>query len=261
MNREPNCDEMRVKKWLESQSARGIGILHRTEGEGPPDFVVGGCIAVEVRKLNWMIGEKKGLEEIEQPCRNTLKKVLKNAGPPPGGYRVQVDFNCPCPPPDKAVVEREVGRAVAEYSENMTAALDSGRSPVTDCEELESGIEITYSPYVPCSGPADDPSINKFELVNFHLVVPGHGLVVRDAIANINRCIKDKNEKIEKNFHCYRRWWLVLVDNTIMVPSNLDEDEWEQIRNGLVETDRWSRIVVIDSNLWHFDLLEQSAQD
>lgn len=259
MSGKPHRDELRAKKWLESQ--RVTDILDRTDGEGAPDFVVGGCIAVEVRRLNWMIGEKKGLEEIEQPCRNTLKKVLKSAGPPPSGYRVQVDFNSPCPPPDKAVVEREVGRAVKGYSESMRAALDSGRAPMADREGLACGIEIKYSPYVPRSGPTGDQSISKFELVNFHLVVPGRGLVVRDAIANINRCIRDKNKKSENNFHRYRKWWLVLVDNTIMVPPNLDEDEWEQIRNGLVETDRWSRIVVIDSNLWHFDLLEQFAQD
>ncbi len=254
MSGKPNPDELSAKKWLESQ--RGTDILDRTDGEGSPDFVVRGYIAVEVRRLNWMIGEKKGLEEIEQPCRNTLKKVLKSAGPPPGGYRVQVDFNSSCPPPDKAVVEREVGRAVKEYSESMTAALDSGRSPMADRERLDCGMEIKYSPYVPRSGPTDDPSINKFELVNFHLVVPGLGLVVRDSIANINRCIKDKNKKSKNNFHCYRKWWLVLVDNTIMVPPTLDEDEWEQIRNGLVETDRWSRIVVVGPKLWHFDLIE-----
>lgn len=254
MSGKPKPDELSAKKWLESQ--RGTDILDRTDGEGPPDFVVGGCVAVEVRRLNWMMGEKKGFEEIERPCRKTLKKVLKNVGPPPSGNRVQVDFNCPCPPPDKAVVEREVGRAVKEYSESMTAALDSGRSPMADRERLDCGMEIKYSPYVPRSGPTDDTSINKFESVNFHLVVPGLGLVVRDSIANINRCIKDKNKKIKSNFHCYRKWWLVLVDNTIMVPPTLDEDEWKQIRNGLVKTDRWSRIVVVGPKLWHFDLIE-----
>ncbi len=261
MSREPNRDEICALKWLENQFERGTDILDRTEGDSPPDFVVGGCVAVEVRRLNWMIGEKKGLEEIEQPCRNTLRKVLKIVGPPPGGYRVQVDCDFPFPPPDKEVVEREVGRAVKGYSESMRAALDSGRAPMADREGLACGIEIKYLPYVPRSGPTGDPSISKFELVNFHLVVPGHGLVVRDSIANINRCIKDKNKKSKNNFDRYRKWCLVLVDNTIMVPPSLDEDEWEQIRNGLVGTDRWSRIVVIGPNLRHFDLIAQSTQD
>ncbi|MCY3992962.1 MAG: hypothetical protein OXF50_17200 [Caldilineaceae bacterium] len=90
MSGKPSPDELSAKKWLEGQI--GTDILDRTEGEGAPDFGVRRYIAVEVRRLNWMIGEKKGIEEIEKPCRNTLSNVLKGASPPPDGYRVYVNF-------------------------------------------------------------------------------------------------------------------------------------------------------------------------
>ncbi|MCY3900076.1 MAG: hypothetical protein OXF86_15975 [Caldilineaceae bacterium] len=90
MSGKPHRDELRAKTWLESQ--RVTDILDRTDGEGAPDFGVRRYIAVEIQRMNWMIGEKKGIEEIEKPCRNTLRNVLKSASPPPDAYRVYKNF-------------------------------------------------------------------------------------------------------------------------------------------------------------------------
>ncbi len=61
-----NEDECRAKRWLESQ---GHTDIYRPCTE-PPDFVVEGCYAVEVRRLNWMTdrdGKSEGIENSEKP--------------------------------------------------------------------------------------------------------------------------------------------------------------------------------------------------
>ena len=92
-------------------------------------------------------------------------------------------------------------------------------------------------------------------------------LVVRDLSDNINRCFTEKRdlESIQKKMHCYPmwKWWLVLVDGLVMMHPRLNQDERQQIRDNLVDTCPWSKIVVLShlDPMIQFDVIEQPTQD
>ena len=85
--------------------------------------------------------------------------------------------------------------------------------------------------------------------------------VVAESIDDIKRCIVEKTGKIQDRICFYPQWWLVLVDRELLTPLKWDQDEWQQIRNSLIDTEPWSRIVVIGWNefwtdpLKHVDLI------
>ena len=68
--------------------------------------------------------------------------------------------------------------------------------------------------------------------------------MVKDSIDNINRCIEEKTAKIKDKVALYPEWWLILVDHNLYTPDSAN-DAWETIRDGLADTNPWSRIVVL----------------
>lgn len=67
----------------------GIGsVIYEPDGKVPPDFLVNGRIAVEVRRLNQNEVTKtgiSGLEEIRIPLHKNLVKLFSSLGPPKRG--------------------------------------------------------------------------------------------------------------------------------------------------------------------------------
>ncbi len=245
-----NDDECRAKRWLESQ---GHTDIYRPCTE-PPDFVVEGCYAVEVRRLNWMTdrdGKSKGIENSEKPLERSVKKVLKQYTQAPGGYTVSVDCNYPFdpPPPTKKVVEKQVRDAVMTFHKNIQGDLSAGRSPRHSAIRLECGIELRFSPWrlgVP----------GGYELVDVDVATASRGWVVADATDNIARSIQDKTRKVAERdrVNDFRAWSLVLVDHIHAVP--LREADLNKVRGALPPRDLWSRIIVVspENPEWFFEL-------
>ena len=109
----------------------------------------------------------------------------------------------------------------------------------------------------------ENSSTGHFEVMDVQAGTALSGMVVRDSIDNINRCIVEKTDKIKDKIHRYREWWLVLVDHNVYTPGSWEQAEWQTIKDELVDTKPWSRIVVISwmDELMHTDLIEQPTQD
>ena len=179
-----NEDECRAKRWLESQ---GHTDICRPRAD-PPDFVVEGCYAVEVRRLTWMTdlrdGKSKGIEDSAKPLEGLVKKVLAHSCKPAEAFTVFVDCTYPFdpPPPRQRVVESQVRDAVMTLQENIQGDLSAGRSPRHSAIRLECGIELRFSPWrlgVP----------GGYELVDVDVATASRGFVVADATDNIARSI------------------------------------------------------------------------
>ncbi len=237
-----NIEEQRAKHWLESKGY--IDILDLSIANlDPPDFVVEQRIGVEVRRLNWMTDTTKtnrGVEELEKPLEVTITALLKEAVEPPGGYNVFLSCLLPhdCLPPTR-VTRKQVSRAIDEFVDYLNKAMQPGRRPhFSWATHLKCGITIWFDA-------ALTSNTAKFELVDVEVAASMRGWVVKDTIDNINRCIQDKTEKVMKTgVHRYPEWWLVLVDHNVFAPDGWDE-EWHTIRKQLVDTQPWSRIVVL----------------
>ncbi len=252
-----NNEERRAKEWLESQGYIDIRDLSK-ERKDPPDFVVENRIAVEVRRLNRMDDSDEGIETDENALTGMIEEVLENAGEPPGDYNVEVECQTHGVPletrTDKKLVKQTVAHFVAQYAKKIDKALQSREHLKPWVTEWECGIKLRFS-----SGLIS--KTGKFELVDVE--VDPSGWVLPDSIDNINRCIVKKTGKIQDIICLYPEWWLVLVDHNVFVPESWEQDRLQTIRDGLVDTDPWSRIVVLNVSdcLRHVDLIEQPTQD
>ena len=251
-----NCEELRAKQWLEEQGHTDICSQSPND---PPDFVAGKCIAVEVRRLNWMNDSNEGVESDEHALTKAIEKALEEAGEPPGGYGVVAKCQSHGAIPKTSKTKELVRQAFDQYAKKMNEALKSGERPkswtmkwkedgIRRTTEWNCGIRLRFS------------STSILETCNFQVCVeaeaPSRGWSMSDAIDNINRCVQEKTDKIKNRIHLYPEWWLVLVDYNIYTPDRSDY-AWQTIRNGLVDTTPWARIVVLnqsDSKM-HVDLI------
>ncbi|MCY4079138.1 MAG: hypothetical protein OXF54_02765 [Caldilineaceae bacterium] len=252
-----NVEELLAKLWLANQGYTGISSQAPND---PPDFVVGKSIAVEVRRLNWMDDSDEGVETDEYALTSMIEEVLEEAGEPPGGY--DVDVKCQThgvslgTRKDKKSVKQTVTQFVAQYAKKIDGALQSGERPESWITGWECGMRLRFS-----SGLISRTS--KFELVDVEAEAASRGWVVSDSIDNINRCIVEKTDTIKDKICLYPEWWLVLVAHNIDVPGSWEQDRWQTVRDNLVDTRPWSRIVVLNQtdHLISVDLIGHFTQD
>lgn len=92
--------EKTAKKYLEYLGFEGI--VYEPDGNVPPDFLVNGRIAIEVRRLNQNEGNGsgfRGLEEIAIPLQMKIGKLLASLGPPKSGSSWFVHYTVRRPVP------------------------------------------------------------------------------------------------------------------------------------------------------------------
>ena len=240
-----NSDECLAKRWLNLQ---GHSAISRPKDD-PPDYVVQGQYAVEVRRLNWMTeieGKTKGIEGSEKPLERTVKRVFEEYDKPPKGYTIHVNLDFPFEPPTpgKEVVEREVGQALDEVVEEICNSPDSGitsQSMPAIRKFLACGLHLRFAP-IRIGEPGG------FFLQDVQVATGSRGWVISDAIQNILRCVEDKTDKVmrKNRVQDYSAWWLVLVDHILFSSTPLAETELNKVREALPDRTFWSRIVVVD---------------
>ena len=230
--------ELCTKIWLESKGFTDIQYIHKTH-EQPPDFLVENRIAVEVRRLNWMTDDNQGLESIEKPLSRTILEGLQNAQRPPARCKVYVScdlFSTVLPP--KEMVLYEIKQAANQYVATIKNALQ-GRSRIPhEHQELNCGMSAHFIT-------TQKTITGCFELMDVQAGIAESGLVVRDSIDNINRCIVEKTDKIQNKHHLYEKWWLVLVEHNVYTTALQEPEELQEVKNELVDTTPWSRITIL----------------
>jgi len=81
-----NREEEIAKKFLQGLALGEV--VYEPDGNVPPDFLIGGRIAVEVRQLNQHYlksGKVRSLEEDTIPLLQSTEKLLEEFGPPKDG--------------------------------------------------------------------------------------------------------------------------------------------------------------------------------
>ena len=227
-----NFDENRARQWLESQGYIDI----RRPSDDPPDYVVDGCVAAEVRRLSYPEGQ------LTIPLENAVKKVLAKLGPPTDGKTIFLSCRYPFSPPlpEPKIVAAEIRDALE--SDNW---LEGAYLP------LACGIRIHTHPPIP-----SPPKCNKFELNGAYVGPPRLGSM-GDLIEDIPRCIEEKSRKVrnKNRVHDYPSWWLLLIDHIHYVPT-LNGDQLTKLREQIQARDFWTRIIVIspENPKWSYEL-------
>jgi hypothetical protein len=204
--------------------------IYEPDGNIPPDFLVDGRIAVEVRRLNQnenLAGKWHGLEEIAISLRRHFQETIISMGPPVAGTSWFVTYSYKRPLPEWKILKEKLEAVLVDFIH--------GRIDDLQRHEIINGFSIEI-------GRASKTYPTLFVLGGFCDHDSG-GFVVSEMLRNIRICIEDKNRKISKVRHKYPEWWLALVDHTGL---GADEYDYNELRELIQIDNKWDRIMVVN---------------
>ncbi len=217
-------EEKIAKKYLESLG-RGK-LVYEPDGKVPPDFLIGGKTAVEVRRLSQHYlkgGKMRSLEEDTIPLWQSTEKLLEEFGPAQKGRSWFVTLRFRRPLPNRRKLNTLTRNCLANFMLNPTPC------PITF--ELADGFAITLlessteQKSVYCMGGGADFDVG--------------GFVVSELIRNMTEYIQEKKSKIEPYRHRYSEWWLVFVDQ---IGYARDQNE---LRPHFSKPEGWDKVILI----------------
>ena len=124
-------EESWAQEYLEHRGFKDIVL--EPDRNVPPDFLVNGNIAIEVRRLNQHheaeSGKREGLEQLAEPLDKKLKTLLESLGPPSNGVSWWVTYTFKRPQLTKkwpAVVRQKLQpfQSVAVKAEDRVIKID-----------------------------------------------------------------------------------------------------------------------------------------
>ncbi len=209
-----------------------LDVVYEPDGGVPPDFLVDGRIAVEVRRLNenYEVGTTHhGLEEVDVPLWRNVNKLALSLGPPThdGSWFVFFRFCRPVEPWKK--LKPKLRHALEAFIDGTTHQKTS--------VALGNGFRLEifratnpHTTFYVVAGCSDDES---------------GGLLVEDMARNLRICIDEKTKKIANVRSKYAEWWLVLVD-LISYGYGLYDSDRKQIQDQLSLKHDWKKIILVD---------------
>jgi len=207
-------------------------VKYEPDGKIPPDFLVNGSIAIEVRRLNQMHDDgsgtrPRGLEEAAIPFWKFVRRHLEELAPSPTGEGWYVHVRYGRPLPKAKIVGKQLDQILVPFISRPHRA--------TFSERLPCGIEITVFPttikkptFFQLGGVSDDEA---------------GGWLLCEMETNLIRCIEEKTHKIERYRQKYPTWWLALVDH---IGYGLDAFERELFRDRVTVQHSFDKVILID---------------
>jgi len=211
-------------------------ISYEPDGNIPPDFVVDGEIAVEVRRLNQNFDDgsgPRGLEEVTVPLWQKVERLVESVAETDGNSWF-IFFSFSRPVPRWRDLEPELRSALTEFRTG---------------EQRRAGIIYTSPDFQMRVGEASNPLETFFRMGGMSDRQSG-GWVVAELIANIQHCAAEKLRKIEPHRSKYKTWWLALTNHT---GFGLGEHERQQLRQHLPRPIGWDKVLLVnpsDSSAW-----------
>lgn len=220
--------EAHARKYIEHLGFTDIG--DKTDGKAPPDFVLDGRIAVEVRRLNQnenTSGRTKGLEEVRKPLEQGIARLLASFGPPRAdgiSWGVAIRFQRPVPS----------WKTLKPKVKQWLTDIRDGERPAQ--AEASFGKHFLLS-----LARTDEPRLQLFWLV----VITdrnAHGWPLQKLESNLRFCIEEKRINTTAGRRQYPEWWLLLVDLT---GFGFDESDCAELRaSGPIGHD-WNKIILV----------------
>ena len=175
-------------------------VIYEPDGNIPPDFLVDGRIAVEVRKLNQHTflesGEPRGIETEQFALLNIMKEVLSTFGPPSSGRSWFVRYRFRRPLPSLKKLKVEVRNLLLAFREGQIEG------------EALSSVDGQFSLSVNLAS----------KVFEDHFVLAGYtdfnasGWLNPELEKNIRLCIREKTTKVARMREKYPLSWLMLID-------------------------------------------------
>jgi hypothetical protein len=204
-------------------------IVYEPDGNVPPDFVVDGHIAVEVRRLNQNFDAgsgKRGLEEVATPLWQRMTRFVESIAETDGNsWYVFYTFSRPVP--SWKSIEPELLDALLEFK----ASAIKHEQVIYSAQNFRVRV-----------AKASTPLETFFRMGGVNDRQAG-GWVIAELISNIQHCAAEKLTKIDPYRGRYKTWWLALTNYT---GFGLNEHDRQELRRHLVRPDGWDKILVIN---------------
>lgn len=208
-------------------------VVYEPDGNVPPDFLVNGRIAVEVRRLNQnsegRLGRPQGLEELVIPLRHKIQKCLREYGPSQDGECWYVGYGFRRPLDSWKVLRPLIDEALTEFK----------RSP----ERIRKKIKLTKRFNIDFFPAGVDHG--SFYILGVHMDEDSGGWVMSELDRNLRICIAQKEAKVLPYRQKYPIWWLVLDDH---IDYAVDYEDRERFKAEVTQRIRHSfdKIVLLD---------------
>jgi hypothetical protein len=219
-----NRDEEVAKKYLESL---GLGeVLFEPDGKVPPDFLIDGRIAVEVRRLNQHYvkdGKRRSLEEDSIPLWQATEKLIRDFGPPTDNRSWFIWLRLQRPLPRIRELQQLIRECLRKFLMEPVSGLISFK--------LAEGFEITLlesttvQEGVFCMGGETD--------------FDAGGFVISELVRNVSEFIKEKDKKVENYRPNYPEWWLVFIDRIDFASDG------KELKKYFSKPEHWDRIILV----------------
>lgn len=231
---DPTSNRMDASEALVARYLRSLGFLdvvYEPDGNVPPDFLVEGRIAVEVRRLNQNVlredGRPEGLEEVFIPFWQKMKTYLPTVASSFDGESWYVSVDIRRPLESWKYLEPRLRRALLEF---MTSPRrEDGKVEVSEHLRIDfSRAGRTYDGFFVLGAGADRES---------------GGWILSEIHRNLQLCSTEKEHKVSRYRAKYLEWWLVLPDHIGYALNSNDRRHFHSLPS---ITQTWSRLVLIN---------------
>jgi hypothetical protein len=208
------------------------GIVYEPDGNIPPDFLLNGRIAVEVRRLNQNERTASGLRGLEGTAiqlRMRIGRLLASLGPAKSGatWYVHCRFRRPVPAWD--VLRPALRQRLSAFRDHINS--DDRPTAIT----IHDGVELKLfrastahaAAFVP-GGCSDDDA---------------GGFVFEETQSNVRLCIEETTRKIARVRDKYPEWWLILVDR---IGYGVDDCDRQMFREHLGIQHNWDKVILLN---------------
>ena len=205
-------------------------VIYEPDGNVPPDFLCGGHVAVEVRRLNQSFQDgiaRRGLAETEVPLLKRMELLLPKLGPPVHDRSWFVFYRFSRPLPKWKILERAIVQQLKDFAAN----------PVPFDKRLLPGFELSVFA-------ASKVHESCFILGGFIDAQSG-GWVISEVVENLTHAIAGKTEKVAPYRHRYPTWWLVFVDQ---IAYGFDEFDQKAFRTEVRLNHAFDKVILLDPN-------------
>jgi hypothetical protein len=207
-------------------------VVHEPDGNHPPDFLVDGRIAVEVRRLNQNIETADGTRGIETEFVTLVRlvqRVLASLDRPAhdGSWFLFYSFRRPLVQPWR------------EFERRLTQSLAN-----LDVQRIQDGVKVELMPNFRVSMYRAEPSYPTLFVFAGCSDSDSGGFVLGEIVRNVGICVAEKTRKVARVRAKYPEWWLALVDH--IGSANLSEVELHHLRAAFEVEDPWQKIILVN---------------
>jgi hypothetical protein len=206
-------------------------IVYEPDGNVPPDFLVNGRIAIEVRRLNQNEGTEsafRGLEEIAIPLQTKIAKLLASLGPPYAGSSWFVHYTIRRPVAAWDVLRPAIRQHLIAFRDDRSAGRSTSIT-VADCIQIKLiRASTAHATCFVSGGYSDDDS---------------GGWVFQETQKNLRLCVNEKTLKIAPVRHKYTEWWLILVDR---IGYGVDDCDRPFFHKHLGIRHSWDKVILLN---------------